>query len=81
MSKADKNTRGYYELTQELDRLMRLAEWDDVLHSFQSLLEERQYSDREKKLLADLREYRKARARDITPGGSYFEASAKEGGK
>lgn len=80
MSKAGKDAQGRYELTQQLDRLIGLAEWDDVLHIFQRRLEERQYSKHDKKLLADVREYREARAQDTNPGVSHFKAAGKKAG-
>lgn len=80
MSKASKDAQAYDELTQQLDRLIGLVEWDNVLHSFQRRLEGRQYSKHDKKLLADLREYREARAQDTNPGVSHFKVAGKKAG-
>ena len=66
MSKIGDAAKAYNELTERLNELMRATQWDEVLYSFEKLLEEHQHTGNDHRLLEAVRAYRRAYVQEVS---------------
>ena len=66
MSKIDDAAKADSELAERLDELMRASPWEEVLHSFEKLLEEHQHTGNDHRLLEAVRAYQRAYAQEVS---------------